>query len=102
MGIQYVSAYNGVRNQTCDGIQYVRACNDDDPLFLQNSDHPGMTLVTTALTGNNCLSWRSPIKLALGEKVKLGSFNGKSEIPSEIHPTMRNGLVLIVGWHPRS
>lgn len=37
-----------VLDQTYDGTQHVRAYNNDEPLFLHNSDHRGMTQVTTA------------------------------------------------------
>lgn len=52
-----------------------------DSLFLQNSDHPGMVLVTTPLTGSNYMSWSRSINLALGAKEKLGFLNGRYEKP---------------------
>lgn len=56
---------------------------DDDPLYLQGSDHPGSVLVSTPLTGNNYLSWSISMLIALGAKTKLGFINGKIQVPAE-------------------
>ena len=50
--------------------------DNNDPLFLYNSDHPGMVLVTAPLTGKNFLTWSRSIKIALGAKMKLGFIDG--------------------------
>lgn len=42
-----------------------RAKYTGDHLFLQNSYHPGITLVTSILIGNNYLSWSPSIKITL-------------------------------------
>ncbi|KAB1117854.1 hypothetical protein F6X68_33165, partial [Micromonospora sp. AMSO12t] len=55
----------------------------DDLMQLQASDHPGMLLVSSTLTGSNYLSWNRSMKIALGTKNKLGFIDGKLEIPSE-------------------
>lgn len=49
----------------------------EDPLHLQNSDHPGMSLTTSLLTGSNYLTWSRSTKIALGAKTKLGFIDGK-------------------------
>ena len=41
-------------------------------LSLYNSDHPGMILVTTSLTGSNYLIWSRLMKIALIAKQKVG------------------------------
>ena len=46
-------------------------------MFLHNSDHPGMVLVTAPLTGSNYLTWSRSMKIALIAKQKLGFVNGK-------------------------
>ncbi|KAJ8898907.1 hypothetical protein K2173_008400 [Erythroxylum novogranatense] len=56
---------------------------DENPLFLHNSDHPGMVLVSTPLSGNNYLSWSRAMRIALGAKLKLDFVNGKCERPNE-------------------
>lgn len=56
---------------------------ESEGLKLQNSDHPGMSLVSTPLDGNNYLSWSRAIKIALGAKMKLNFINGRCERPSE-------------------
>lgn len=48
---------------TCTRSKY---CND--PLFFQNSDHPGKTLVSSVLTGSNYLAWSRSIKIGLRGK----------------------------------
>lgn len=58
--------------------------SNGDPLDLQGSDHPGMMLLTSPLTGKNYLSWSRSIKIALGAKLKLGFIDGKCEKPAEI------------------
>lgn len=56
--------------------------NMDDPLMMQTSNSPGMTLVTVLLTDNNFLTWSKSIKRAFATKIKLGFING-----SLIEPT---------------
>lgn len=55
----------------------------DDPLFLQNSDHLGMNLISTLLTGNNYLTWKRSVKIALGAKTNLGIIDGKFKAPDD-------------------
>ena len=50
-------------------------------MFLHNSDHPGMVLVTAPLTGSNYLTWSGSMKIALIAKQKLGFVNGKCVQP---------------------
>lgn len=56
-------------NQTEDPVVGQKFWTNDDPFYLQNSDHPRMILVPITLTGNNYLSWSRSIKIALGAKV---------------------------------
>lgn len=57
----------------------------DDPLFLQNSDNPGMLLVTSLLTGNDYLTWSRSIKITLEAKAKL-RFIENCICPGEVSP----------------
>ncbi|KAH7573278.1 hypothetical protein JRO89_XS03G0106000 [Xanthoceras sorbifolium] len=50
--------------------------NSGDPLFLHNSDHPGMALVTTPLTRKNFLTWSRAVSLIQQELFKM--MKGKS------------------------
>lgn len=59
---------------------------NEDLLYLQISDHPGMTLVTSPLIGGNYLSWSRLIKIALGAKFKLGFITGSCEQPPTSSP----------------
>ncbi|VFQ88089.1 unnamed protein product [Cuscuta campestris] len=53
-----------------------------DPLFLHNSDHPGMILTTTKLIGTNFIPWSRSIKISLISKMKIGFINGKCRKPN--------------------
>ncbi|GKB51389.1 pyridoxal 5'-phosphate synthase-like subunit PDX1.2 [Tanacetum coccineum] len=48
----------------------------NDPLYIGNSDHPGMVLTNTPFNGSNFLGWSRTVKMALGVKLKLGFING--------------------------
>lgn len=39
-----------------------------DPLHLQDSDHPDISLVSTQLSGRNLNAWSRSIRIALREK----------------------------------
>lgn len=52
-------------------------------ILLQNSDHPGMNLISSLLTGNNYLTWSRSVKIALGAKTKLGFIDRKCKPPDE-------------------
>ncbi|XP_071699597.1 uncharacterized protein [Rutidosis leptorrhynchoides] len=54
----------------------------NDPLYLANSDHPGMTLTTTLFNGSNYTGWSRTIKMALGAKLKLGFIDGTLAKPA--------------------
>ncbi|CAA0836919.1 Unknown protein, partial [Striga hermonthica] len=54
-----------------------------DPFALSTSDHPGLLLISHPLSGNNFLSWKRSIMIALGAKTKLGFINGEIEKPDE-------------------
>ncbi|XP_010251928.1 PREDICTED: uncharacterized protein LOC104593656 [Nelumbo nucifera] len=62
------------------------AVNNGDPLFLHNSDHPGMALVTAPLTSKNFLVWSRSVKIALGAKMKLGLIDGSYKVPEKDSP----------------
>lgn len=55
----------------------------NDPFYLSQSDHPGMILVSHPLTGDNYISWKRSIMLALSSKLKLGFINGKVVPPKD-------------------
>ena len=55
---------------------------NNDPLFLQNSDHPAMQLVSNKLTGTNFQRWSRAVKIALRTKVKLGFVDGSCPTPA--------------------
>ncbi|KAF7824142.1 uncharacterized protein G2W53_022286 [Senna tora] len=53
------------------------------PWSLNNSDQPGMTLVTSPLVGINFVSWSLAIKSALEAKEKLGFIDGSIKEPTD-------------------
>ncbi|XP_071700017.1 uncharacterized protein [Rutidosis leptorrhynchoides] len=57
----------------------------NDPLYLETSDHPSMTLTSTPFNGYNFLGWSRTIKMALGAKLKLGFIDGSLERPAVTH-----------------
>ncbi|KAK6150364.1 hypothetical protein DH2020_015296 [Rehmannia glutinosa] len=73
----------------------------DDPFRLYSSDHPGLSLVTSQLTGNNYLSWRRAMLIALGAKTKLGFIDGKIDVPEEDSPKYdqwRKVDSIVISW----
>lgn len=48
----------------------------EEILYLHPSDHPGMQLVSTQLTGINFLNWSRSVKRALGARSKLELIDG--------------------------
>ncbi|CAA0841259.1 Unknown protein [Striga hermonthica] len=73
----------------------------EDPIQLQNSDNPGMILVSHPLTGANYLPWRKAMTIALGAKSKLGFVNGKIPEPDEMdenYDTWKKSDYMITSW----
>ncbi|KAF7830598.1 uncharacterized protein G2W53_012931 [Senna tora] len=56
---------------------------EDDPYCLHNSDHPGMSLVNTALDGRNYFAWSIAIRTALEAKDKVGFIDGSLPSPKD-------------------
>ncbi|KAL9245915.1 hypothetical protein vseg_019512 [Gypsophila vaccaria] len=56
--------------------------NNDDPLVLQTSDHPGMKLVTHPFEGTGFGNWKRSMLIALSAKNKLCLIDGSSPKPS--------------------
>ncbi|XP_073057276.1 uncharacterized protein [Primulina eburnea] len=61
----------------------VRTSIDDSssPFYLKNGDHPGLNLVSHALTGTNYNTWMRAMSMALTAKNKLGFVNGSFSRP---------------------
>jgi len=56
---------------------------NNDPLWLQSSDHPGAQLVNLKLTGLNFQKWSRSVKIALRTKGKLGFLDGSCAKPGQ-------------------
>ncbi|KAL5773209.1 hypothetical protein ACOSQ2_013133 [Xanthoceras sorbifolium] len=65
--------------------------NSRDPLFLHNSDHPGIALVTAPLTGKHFLTRSRFVKIALSAKLKLGFIDGSYKVQTKTHHCMISG-----------
>ena len=57
------------------------AIDANHPLYLQNSDNPGIPLVTQLLTDQNFHQWSRSVSIALNAKMKLGLINGTVPTP---------------------
>ena len=70
-------------------------------MFLHNSDHPGMVLVTAPLTGSNYLTWSRSMKIVLIAKQKLGFVNGKYVQPdmnSKEYEAWLRADSMVISW----
>ncbi|KAK9099581.1 hypothetical protein Syun_026626 [Stephania yunnanensis] len=75
--------------------------NMEDSLHLQNSDHPGMILVTNSLTGLNYLTWSRAMRIALGAKMKLGFIDGRCAKPTSSDPNFDRWIkvdCMVTSW----
>jgi len=54
---------------------------NNDPLFLQASDHPGMQLTGLKLNGTNFQQWSRSVKVALRTRTKLAFIDGSCKKP---------------------
>lgn len=80
-----------------DDSRDARSKYSGDPLFLQNLDNPGMTLVSSVLTGNNYLAWSRSIEITLGAKVKLGFINENVIAITKTHQITNKGSCQLYG-----
>lgn len=75
--------------------------NNAEVMDLEPSDHPGMILVITPLTGDNFLSWKRLMHLALGAKGKLGFVDGeliKPAIDSPDYQQWKRNDCMVFSW----
>ncbi|XP_074369440.1 uncharacterized protein LOC141710810 [Apium graveolens] len=72
------------------------------PLFLQNIDHPGLTLISKKLTGTeNYGPWKRSITIALSAKNKLGLVNGtcpRPEVNSPLRSQWDRVNDMVISW----
>lgn len=75
---------NETHNETyIDNFQYepVSSQQQDNPLYLQNSDSPGMKLVSEPFDGTGFGNWKCSVTIALSERNKLGFVDGSLPKP---------------------
>jgi len=64
----------------------MEATYNDDPLFLQPPDHPGLQLINLKLNAHNFQCWSKSIKTALRTKSKLGFLDRSCARPAANSP----------------
>ncbi|XP_058002171.1 uncharacterized protein LOC131179367 [Hevea brasiliensis] len=69
-----------------DAHERVADASQKDHLALQNSDSPGMVLVSSPLTGDNYFIWSRSMMIALRAKDKLSFITGKHDKSEESSP----------------
>jgi len=68
-------------NQSFSHISRQSEGYNNDPLFLQASDHPGMQLTGIKLNGTNFQQWSRSVKIALRTRTKLTFIDGSCKKP---------------------
>ncbi|KAK9740965.1 hypothetical protein RND81_03G073400 [Saponaria officinalis] len=61
----------------------------DDPLYLSNSDFPGVQLLNTVFDGRNYLTWSRSMTMALSSKNKQGFLDGTTAMPAATSPKLQ-------------
>nr|GEX04433.1 sulfotransferase 16 [Tanacetum cinerariifolium] len=69
----------------------------NDPLSINNSDHPRMVLTQTPFNGGNFLGWSRNIKMTLGAKLKLGFIDRTCAKPAIIDVNYQS-MDIILDW----
>ena len=64
---------------------------NNDPLYLQGSDHPGAQIVSLKLIGPNFQKWSRSVKIALRTKGKLGFIDGSCAKPAPNSLNLNSG-----------
>lgn len=75
--------------------------DSSDPYFLHHSDHPGITLVSKVLDGDNYGTWSRAMSISLSAKNKIGFIDGsiKPPSPSDVkYPLWRRCNDMILSW----
>ncbi|KAL8102784.1 hypothetical protein AgCh_027345 [Apium graveolens] len=67
------------------------------PYYLSSSDHPGLALVTEALTEQNFHHWGRYVRIALSAKLKQGFIDGTQLKPASTSNQMRSND-LVISW----
>ena len=62
----------------------------DNPLHLQNSDSPGMKLVSECFDGTGFSNWKRSMSIALSTRNKLGFVDGSVPKPDPTSPTFKS------------
>ena len=72
-----------------------------DPFYLHSSDHPGISLVTKPLNGDNYATWSRLMSIALSAKNKTGFVDGSIDKPpaaDEKHALWQRCNDMVLSW----
>ncbi|XP_073302959.1 uncharacterized protein [Primulina huaijiensis] len=84
-----------------EGKKSETGTNQSDPLILQQSDHPGLVLVSKLLDGNNYGQWSRAMRIALSAKNKIGIINGTIKAPEaedDKFPAFERCNHMVLSW----
>ncbi|KAL2230522.1 UNVERIFIED_CONTAM: hypothetical protein Sindi_1646600 [Sesamum indicum] len=77
-----------------------KVTDEAEVIRMQMVENPGIALVSSFLNGKNYLSWSRAMRIALGAKMKLDYFNGKSQKPQEDYEYYKQWLMqFLMGLH---
>ncbi|GJT76632.1 cysteine-rich receptor-like protein kinase 8 [Tanacetum coccineum] len=89
-------------NDTNTNLQTDSTITPDHPLFLHQTDHPGLLLISKKLTGSdNYGSWKRSMMIALNDKSKLKIVTGEFTEPgitSSIRALWERNNDMIISW----
>ena len=82
-----------VENPTIEASRTFATVTQSDPnqspLYMNNSDHPGLQLFSIQLSGSNYDDWNAAMRIALDAKNKIGFIDGTLARPEESHSSFR-------------
>ncbi|KAL8090045.1 uncharacterized protein LOC141697667 [Apium graveolens] len=67
-----------------------RLLDQDNPLYLQSSDHPGMKLISDSFDGTGFSNWKRSMTIALSARNKLGFVDGSIIKPATTDSTFKS------------
>ncbi|XP_075515853.1 uncharacterized protein LOC142550661 [Primulina tabacum] len=84
-----------------EGKKSETGTNQSDPLILQQSDHPGLVLVSKLFDGSNYGQWSRAMRIALSAKNKIGIINGTIKAPEaedDKFPAFERCNHMVLSW----
>ncbi|GKE09155.1 cysteine-rich receptor-like protein kinase 8 [Tanacetum coccineum] len=76
--------------------------NSNHPLYLHQTDHPGLILISKKLTGfDNYSSWKRSLMIALNAKNKMKIITGEfvePRVDSELRALWERNNEMLISW----